>query len=95
MTGSKTDVRDRKGILKAGACGFVVAASLYLSGGAAAQGCNLPGKPLWWTLEVLRPAVVAAGWQMVGPYLCEGSRFLQVLLHISACVRPLFGIVGG
>jgi hypothetical protein len=95
MTGSQTYVRDRKRILKAGAAGFVVAASFYLSGGALAQGCNLPGKPLWWTLEVLRPAVLVAGWQMVGPYLCEGSRFLQVLLQIGACVRPLFGIVGG
>lgn len=95
MAGSQTFVRDRKGILKAGAAGFVVAASLYLSGGAAAPGCNLPGKPVWWTLEVLRPAVVAAGWHVVGPYLCEGSRFVHVLLHISACVRPLFGIVCG
>lgn len=75
--------------------GFALAISFSGLIEATSQWCSVLGKSAWLVPTVLRPAMQFASWQAACPYLSEGSRFVQLLLQIGACVWPLIGALAG
>jgi len=88
-----TDSRNSKPMVEVAILGLLLATLSYKID-TTAQGCGLLGKAAWVALEVLRPVVLAA-WQPVPACLCEDARFLQHVLQIVACIRPLLCILAG
>ncbi len=93
MTEPNKHFRNCNRIVEVAAVGFALVTLSYKLQGAA-QGCNLLDKAEWVALDVLRPAIVA-GWQAVSAYPSEDSRFLQHLLQIEVCIRPLLCVLAG
>ena len=88
-----TDSQNCKPIIDVAIAGPVLA-TLSCKLDVTAQGCSLLEKAVWVALEVLRPAILAA-WQSVPECLCQDSRFLQHVLQIVACIRPLLCVLAG
>ena len=88
-----TDSRNSKPIIDVAIAGPVLA-TLSCKLDVMAQACSLLGKAAWAALDVLRPLILAA-WQSLPACLCQDSRFLQHVLQIVACTRPLLCILAG
>jgi hypothetical protein len=60
----------------------------------AAQFCNLLDRIGWAAFEVLRLALSLSHWQ-IAPYVSDGFRLLQPLLHVAPCFWCLLRFVAG
>ena len=66
--------------LTTSSCEFAVLAALC---------CKFLDKTVWLAFELVRPILPTALWQALSPYLFEGSRLVQVLLQVGACLLPI------
>jgi len=97
MTSRHKSPKERNPSTDGAVLGFVALATTMcdLTGAAAARWCNLLERISWAVIE-LSWLVLKLGHGLIGsPSVCEGSRVLQLLLHVGPCIWCVLHFLAG